>query len=213
MKNLLAFIFAFAILTSCSTGESHSKADLPTAKAGQKIATFAGGCFWGLQEGFSELKGVIKATSGYSGGTKKNPTYEEVSSERTQHAETVQIIYDPSKISYEQLLDAFFVMHDPTTLNRQGPDQGTSYRSIAFYRNPLEKSLIEKAIKKYNSNIMHLQPAVTDVKAFEVFYPAESYHQNYVKLNPTSGYVQNVCGPKVEKLRKAFPNLLKDEYK
>lgn len=213
MKNIIGILLAIITLTSCGSGEAQTKTVLPTAQQGQQVATFAGGCFWGLQEGFSELKGVVKSTSGYSGGTKKDPTYEQVTSEITGHAEAVQVIYDPKVISYAQLLAAFFVMHDPSTLNRQGPDEGTSYRSIAFYRTAEEKKLIEAAIKKYNSNLMHLQPAVTEVKKYDVFYSAENYHQNYVKLNPNSGYVQNVCGPKVQKLRSAFPELLKDKYK
>lgn len=213
MKILLGLLLTFTILTSCTNEGSQTKKTLPKAKSGEQTATFAGGCFWGLQEGFSELKGVVKSTSGYSGGTKKDPTYEEVGAEQTGHAEAVQVIYDPSVISYAQLLAAFFVMHDPSTLNRQGPDEGTSYRSIAFYRNAEEKKQIDDAIKKYNSGLMHLELAVTEVKAFEIFYAAEDYHQNYVKLNPNSGYVQNVCGPKVEKLRHAFPELLKDEFK
>lgn len=213
MKNIIGILFAVIIFTSCGSGEAQTKTVLPKVQQGQQVATFAGGCFWGLQEGFSELKGVIKSTSGYSGGTKKDPTYEQVSSEVTGHAESVQIIYDPKVISYAQLLAAFFVMHDPSTLNRQGPDEGTSYRSIAFYRNADEKKQIETAIKKYNSSLMHLQPAVTEVKAFDVFYAAENYHQNYVKLNSNSAYVQNVCGPKIQKLRSAFPELLKNKMK
>lgn len=213
MKNIIGFLFTLLIFSSCNSGDTQTKALLPKAKLGQQIATFAGGCFWGMQEGFIELKGVIKSTSGYAGGTKKDPTYEEVSAEQTGHAEAVQVIYDPNIISFEQLLEAFFTMHDPTQLNRQGPDVGTSYRSVAFYRNAAEKQQIENAILKFNRSGLHLEPVVTQIKAFDVFYPAEAYHQNYYKLNPSSGYIVNVCGPKVEKLRKAFPYLLKEEYK
>ena len=213
MKTIIGLLFTIIFISACGSGKKQTKATLPKPKAGEQTATFAGGCFWGLQEGFIELKGVIKSTSGYAGGTKKNPTYEEVSAEQTGHAEAVQVIYDPNVISFKQLLAAFFTMHDPTQLNRQGPDIGESYRSVAFYNNAEEKKHIEAAISKYNNSGLHLEKAVTEVKPFEVFYPAEAYHQNYYKLNPNSAYVANVCGPKVEKLRKAFPGLLKEEYK
>ena len=216
MKTLFGFLLTLVVLSSCNNAEGskgEKVADLPKASKGEQTATFAGGCFWGLQEGFIQLKGVKKSTSGYSGGFKKNPTYEEVSAEKTGHAEAVQVVYDSNVISFEQLLDVFFTMHDPTQLNRQGPDVGESYRSVAFYRNADEKNKIEQAIEKYNNKGLHLEPVVTEVKPIEVFYPAEDYHQNYYKLNPTSSYIQNVCGPKVEKLRKAFPELLKDQYK
>ncbi|RZL49161.1 MAG: peptide-methionine (S)-S-oxide reductase [Pedobacter sp.] len=213
MKRIIGFLLAIIVLSSCGNGDKETKTALPKPKAGEQTATFAGGCFWGMQEGFIELKGVIKSTSGYAGGTKKDPTYEEVSAENTGHAEAVQVIYDPNVISFEQLLAAFFTMHDPTQLNRQGPDVGTSYRSVAFYNNDSEKKKIEDAILNYNRSGLHLEPVVTEVKPFDVFYPAEAYHQNYYKLNPNSAYIANVCGPKVEKLRKAFPGLLKEEYK
>ena len=213
MKNIIGLFFALVICSSCGSGADQVKATLPEANSGEQIATFAGGCFWGMQEGFLELNGVTKSTSGYAGGTKENPTYEEVTADVTGHAEAVQVIYDPSIISFPQLLDAFFVMHDPTQLNRQGPDVGESYRSVAFYNNDEEKKQIEAAIAKYDKSGFHLEPVVTEVKAYNVFYPAEAYHQNYYKLNPNSAYIVNVCGPKVQKLRKAFPSLLKKEYK
>ncbi len=213
MKKIFGFLIVLSIFSSCGNGASEEKATLPAAKTGEQTATFAGGCFWGIQEGFLELKGVIKSTSGYSGGTKENPTYQEVVSGTTGHAEAVQVIYDPSVISFSQLLDAFFIMHDPTQLNRQGPDVGEGYRSVAFYSNPEEKKLIDQAISKYEKSGLHSVPVVTDVQAFKVFYPAEQYHQDYYAQNPSSSYIMNVCGPKVEKLRKAFPQLIKDEYK
>ena len=213
MKKIFAFLLTIIILSSCGSGADQVKAPLQKAKVGEQLATFAGGCFWGMQEGFLELKGVSKSTSGYAGGTKVNPTYEEVSADVTGHAEAVQVIYDPNLISYAQLLAAFFVMHDPTQLNRQGPDVGESYRSVAFYNNAEEKKQIEEAILKYDQSGFHLEPVVTEIKAFDTFYPAETYHQNYYKLNPNSSYIVNVCGPKVQKLRKAFPELLKEEYK
>lgn len=211
--NRLFLIISLFLFASCGSGDAQTKAVLPEAKKGQQTATFAAGCFWSVQEGFSELKGVIKATSGYAGGTTKNPTYEQVGSERTGHAEAVQVIYDPNVISFAQLLEAFFYMHDPTELNRQGPDIGTSYRSIAFYRNAEEKKQIEGAILKFNRDKIYGGAIVTEVKAFDTFYPAEAYHQNYYRLHPNESYVANVCGAKVLKLRKAVPQLLQDKYK
>jgi peptide-methionine (S)-S-oxide reductase len=213
MKSIIGFLLGCVMLSACGNNVDQAKTTLPEVKKGEQVATFAGGCFWGIQEGFTELKGVSKSTSGYAGGTKVNPTYEEVSAEVTGHAEAVQVVYDPTVISFSQLLDAFFVMHDPTQLNRQGPDVGESYRSVAFYNNNDEKVQIEKAIVKYGKSGLYLDPVVTEVKQYEAFYPAEAYHQNYYKLNPNSAYVANVCGPKVQKLRKAFPSLLKDDYK
>lgn len=213
MKKIIGFLFIVTILSACSSGSDQAKAPLTEAKAGEQVATFAGGCFWGMQEGFLELKGVIKSTSGYAGGSKVNPTYEEVSADVTGHAEAVQVIYNPNVISFSQLVAAFFVMHNPTQLNRQGPDVGESYRSVAFYNNAEEKKQIEEAIVKYDKSGFHLEPVVTEVKAYDAFYPAEAYHQNYYKLNPNSAYIVNVCGPKVQKLRNAFPSLLKEEYK
>lgn len=213
MKRLLGYLLTLAVLTACNSANDQKPADLPKPTAKQQVATFAAGCFWSIQEGFSELKGVIKATSGYAGGKTKDPTYEQVGSEQTGHAESVQVVYDPSIISYSQLLDAFFVMHDATQLNRQGPDIGTSYRSIAFYNNEQEKKQIEAAIVKYNNMQLHPGLIVTEVKPFEAFYPAEKYHQDYFRRNPNQAYVANVCGPKVEKLRKALPNLIKYEFK
>ncbi len=213
MKKIIGFLLILTFLSSCGAGTDQVKATLPKAKVGEQTATFAGGCFWGMQEGFLELKGVIKSTSGYAGGSKVNPTYEEVSADITGHAEAVQVVYDPNVISFSQLVAAFFVMHDPTQLNRQGPDVGESYRSVAFYNNAEEKKQIEESIAKYDKSGFHLEPVVTEVKAYDTFYPAEEYHQNYFRLNPNSAYIVNVCGPKVQKLRKAFPNLLKEEYK
>lgn len=201
-------------LTACGgQGGDQTKAALPKASGKQQVAVFAGGCFWSIQEAFSELKGVEKATSGYAGGTKENPTYDEVCSEQTGHAESVQVIYDPSVISFAQLTEAFFQMHDPTQLNRQGPDVGSSYRSVAFYSNEKEQQEIENQILRYNQAHLADQQVVTEVKPLTKFYPAENYHQNYFRLHPNEVYVNNVCGPKVYKLRKAVPHLLKDEFK
>ncbi len=186
-------------------------AKLPALKSGEAVATFAGGCFWAQEEAFDQLLGVREVISGYAGGTTKNPTYEEVGTDRTGHAESVQVYYDPNVISYNDLLTAFFAAHDPTTLNRQGPDAGRDYRSVAFYRTPAEKQAIDAAIKQVNASKHYPNPVVTEVTPFTVFWPAENYHQNYVKLHPNQPYIQQVSLPKVEKLRKAMHGKLKTD--
>ncbi|GAB4044709.1 peptide-methionine (S)-S-oxide reductase MsrA [Spirosoma litoris] len=186
-------------------------ATLPTLKPGEAVATFAGGCFWAQEEGFQQLKGVREVISGYSGGFTKNPTYPEVGTDETGHAEAVQVYYDPNVISYSHLLTAFFAGHDPTTLNRQGPDVGRDYRSVAFYRTPAEKAEISAAIKEVNASKHYAGPVVTEVVPFKAFYPAENYHQNYCQLHPNQPYIQHVSLPKVAKLRQAMRGKLKQE--
>ncbi|GAB3340728.1 peptide-methionine (S)-S-oxide reductase MsrA [Larkinella ripae] len=188
-------------------------AKLPALKPGEAVATFAGGCFWAQEEAFDQLQGVREVVSGYSGGNLKNPTYEQVGTDETGHAETVQVYYNPKVISYTDLLVAFFAAHDPTTLNRQGPDVGRDYRSVAFYRNPVEKKAIEDAIQEVNESKHYPNKVVTEVAPFSVFYPAENYHQNYCKLHPNQPYIRNVSLPKVDKLRKAMSGKLKDNGK
>lgn len=184
-------------------------AKLPNLKLGEAVATFAGGCFWAQEEAFDQLKGVREVISGYSGGTVKQPTYRQVGTDETGHAEVVQVYYDPKVISYRDLLTGFFAAHDPTTLNKQGPDEGRDYRSVAFYRTPAEKQAIEAAIRIVNASRHFSGPVVTEVVPFSVFYPAENYHQNYCKLHPDQPYVQHVSLPKVEKLRQAMAGKLK----
>lgn len=186
-------------------------AKLPTPKPGEAVATFAGGCFWAQEEAFDQLKGVRDVISGYSGGHTKNPTYREVGTDETGHAEAVQVYYDPKLISYKDLLNGFFAAHDPSTLNRQGPDTGRDYRSVAFYRTPAEKQAIDEAIKTVNASKHYAGPVVTEVVPFSVFYPAESYHQNYCKLHPEQPYIQSVSLPKVAKMRKAMAGKLKPD--
>lgn len=217
MKIFKIWLVGLVFLSSCMdvTTEKNQQrfADLPSPKPNEKVATFAGGCFWALAEGMSELKGVDRVVSGYSGGTVKNPTYEEVCSDNTGHAESVEVYYDPTVISYAQLSEAFFYAHDPTTLNRQGPDEGADYRSVAFYRNPEERKTLEQVMTRINSAHHYSDKIVTQVVPFKVFYPAENYHQNYYKLNPNSGYIQSVSRPKVLKLRKSMNALIKPEFK
>lgn len=213
MKVLHSITLVLLVLTGCAQGQNTDRAPakLPTPKPGEAVATFAGGCFWAQEEAFDQLLGVREVISGYAGGTTKNPTYEEVGTDQTGHAESVQIYYDPKVISYKDLLTAFFSSHDPTTLNRQGPDIGRDYRSVAFYRTPAEKQAIETAIKEVNASKHYPNPVVTEITPFTVFYPAENYHQNYMKLHPNQPYIQQVSLPKVEKLRKAMHGKLKSE--
>lgn len=212
MKRIHLYVLGLLLVAGCTLAQSndYAPAKLPTPKPGEAVATFAGGCFWALEEGMNQLKGVREVVSGYAGGTVKNPTYEQVGTDQTGHAESVQVYYDPSVITYAQLLDAFFAGHDPTTLNRQGPDMGRDYRSVAFYRTPAEKAEILAAVKRTNASKHYPNPVVTEVTPITVFYPAENYHQNYFSLHPDQPYIQRVSLPKVEKLRKAMVGHLKN---
>lgn len=173
-------------------------------------AIFGGGCFWCLEAIFSEIQGVKGVTSGFSGGHVTNPTYEQVITGSTGHAEVVNIQFDPSEISYLKLLEVFFSIHDPTTLNRQGNDIGTQYRSAIFYTNEEQKELAQKVINRLTQERVYDDSIVTEVTPLKAFYPASDYHQNYFARNPYQGYCQMVIRPKVEKFRKAFDHLLTD---
>jgi peptide-methionine (S)-S-oxide reductase len=174
-----------------------------------EVATLAGGCFWCLEAVFAELKGVEKVVSGYTGGKVANPSYHEVCAGRTGHAEAVQITFDPAVISYKDVLEVFFQVHDPTTLNRQGSDVGTQYRSAIFYHNDEQKAFAEQMIKELNAAKVWKSPIVTEVKPFSAFYPAEDYHQDYFSQNSTQPYCQVVIAPKLAKLRKHYSHKLK----
>ena len=176
--------------------------------SGQQTAVVAGGCFWGIQAVFQHVKGVISATSGYSGGSVKNPEYELVSTGETGHAESVQILYDPSQITYGELLRVFFsVAHDPTELNRQGPDEGTQYRSAIFYTSDEQKRIAEAYIAQLDSAQAFPRKIVTQVVPLQAFYKAEAYHQNYAALHPNQPYIVFNDAPKLEHLRQEFPGL------
>ncbi len=174
-----------------------------------KVAVFAGGCFWCTEAMFSQLKGVQKVVSGYSGGTTVNPTYDQVCSGTTGHAECTQITYDPEQISFAELLEAFWMTHDPTTLNRQGADSGTQYRSAIFYTDEDQKQEAIAWKAKLEQEKIWSAPIVTEITKFEKFYPAEDYHQSYYAANPNQGYCRIVITPKVEKFRKIFAGKLK----
>lgn len=172
-------------------------------------AILGGGCFWCTEAIFADLKGVSEVESGYSGGTVKNPGYKEVCTGRTGHAEVIKIKYDPEKIAFEKLLEVFFLTHDPTTLNRQGADVGTQYRSVIFYRNEAQKTVAEKTIRALNDAKVYDSPIVTEVSPYTNYYPAEDYHQDYFINNSSQPYCQFVIQPKIEKFKKTFDNLIK----
>ncbi|SMD37357.1 peptide-methionine (S)-S-oxide reductase [Reichenbachiella faecimaris] len=175
-----------------------------------EIATFGNGCFWCTEAIFQELNGVSKAVSGYMGGEVKNPTYKEVCSGTTGHAEVLQITYDPSVITFDELLEVFWKTHDPTTLNRQGNDVGTQYRSAVFYHNADQKMLASEYKGKLDASGAWSDPIVTEITAADTFYPAEDYHQEYFNLNGSQPYCNFVIRPKVEKFRKVFKDKLKE---
>jgi peptide-methionine (S)-S-oxide reductase len=217
IRSLLAFAFA-ASLTGCTANAvSHTPIPSPTTdatlaqKSGKQTAVFAGGCFWGTQAVFERVKGVVKTTTGYSGGSASTATYDQVTTETTGHAESVQVVFDPSKITYGQLLRIFFsVAHDPTQLNRQGPDQGTSYRSAIFYANDEQKRVATAYIQQLDATHIFPSSIVTQVVPLKGFYRAEDYHQDYALHNPGNPYILVCDRPKIAALKEQFPGLFVD---
>ena len=214
----LVSIFVFGCLLACGSVSSSGIATAPAAEpqatpnamnsvpANKQIAVFAGGCFWGVEAVFENVKGVIDVKSGYSGGTAKTANYDAVSDGSTKHAEAVQITFDPAKVSYEQLLEVFFkVVHDPTELNRQGPDTGPQYRSAIFYTDETQKQATMSYIEKLGAAGVYKKPIATQVIALEKFYDAEAYHQDYLPQNLDSPYIIAHDLPKLENLKKQFP--------
>lgn len=179
-------------------------------QAGLETATFGAGCFWCVEAIFQDLKGVEKVASGYSGGNRPNPTYEQVCSGASGHAEVIQIYYDPKIITFDELLEVFWRTHDPTTPNQQGADRGTQYRSVVFYHNDQQKELAEKYKKELEASGAFDKPVVTEISPYKNFYSAENYHQNYYKDNPDKPYCSVVIQPKLEKFRKVFKEKLKE---
>ena len=199
-------LFGVSMMSIPSTPAADDTADdKPMAKA-----TFAGGCFWCTEAVYKEIKGVKEVTSGYIGGKNPNPTYKQVCTGLTGHAEAVEIEYDPDLVPYEKLLEVFFATHDPTTLNRQGADVGTQYRSGVFYHDDEQKQIADKVIERLNVARVFPQRIVTEVTEASTFYPAEDYHQDYFENNPFQPYCQAAVSPKVAKVRKVFKDLLKD---
>jgi peptide-methionine (S)-S-oxide reductase len=219
MRNtLVALVMAFAACTGCSAADRAPipppASDSPLAQSkGKQTAVFAGGCFWGTQSVFERVKGVISTTAGYSGGSASTATYDQVSEENTGHAESVKVVFDPSKITYGQLLRIFFsVAHDPTQLNRQGPDVGSSYRSVIFYTSDEQQKLAKAYIEQLDAAKVFPKPIVTQVVPLKGFYDAESYHQDYALHNPTNPYIMVCDRPKIEALKQQFPEYFKDYH-
>ncbi len=212
---LLLVVLLWLVHTSWAAASSGPTAipdpkvdDTLAAKTGDSTIVLAGGCFWGLQAVFEHVKGVDHVTAGYSGGTVKNPGYEEVSSGSTGHAESVEIVYDPSKITLGQLLKVFFsVAHDPTELNRQGPDQGTQYRSAIFFASPDQQRIAQAYVGQLNQAKLFSRRIVTEIAPFKAFYRAEDYHQDYATLHPDNPYIAMFDLPKVKNLKHEFPTL------
>lgn len=215
-KSLFFILALFGLSSSCTSQKSSGQAEEKTPAKDQiveqsmntEIATFGAGCFWCVEAVFQELKGVLKVESGYMGGAIPNPTYREVCTGTTGHAEVTRITFDPTIISYEELLEVLWTTHDPTTLNRQGADAGTQYRSAIFYHSDEQKSKAEKSKKEVATTIWD-SPIVTEIVAADTFYPAEEYHQDYYALNPNAGYCRAVISPKVAKVRATFTDKLK----
>ncbi|KPM31734.1 Peptide methionine sulfoxide reductase MsrA [Croceitalea dokdonensis DOKDO 023] len=217
-------ILAFSLLLGLSCQSKNNKKEVETAKADApklilspaalqeyETAYFASGCFWCVEAIFESVKGVKEVISGYSGGTEKNPTYENVAYGRTSHAEAVEVYYDPKTISFQELVQVFFGSHDPTTLNRQGPDRGAQYRSIAFFKNDREEKVIRNYIKALEKEMVYDSPIVTQVVKFDTFWKAEDYHQDFERRNPNQGYIKAVSIPRLNRFKENFPTFLKEE--
>jgi peptide-methionine (S)-S-oxide reductase len=203
---LASYLLVLFTIVSCN---AQTKKLSLEPKKGKEIAVFASGCFWCTEHVFEAIIGVDEAVSGYSGGTIKNPSYEQVGSNKTGHAESVAVFYDPKIISYKELVTVFFASQDPTTPNQQGPDKGSSYRSIAFYKNDVEKKIIQDKINELTTNKVFSNPIVTEVKPVMDFYEAEDYHQDYVKNNPNQLYVKRVSVPRYAKFIETYKGKLK----
>jgi peptide-methionine (S)-S-oxide reductase len=199
MRVIAAVSSVALFLFTSSPGQAQTNA-MNTSSNPTETATLGGGCFWCTEAVFQMLPGVKSVVSGYAGGTKPNPTYEEVCTGETGHAEVIQITYDPKQVSYEKILETFWDVHDPTTLNRQGADSGTQYRSIILYNSDGQKAAAEKSKQDAQKNFKH--PIVTQIVPLKAFYPAEGYHQDYYRSNPNQGYCRAVIRPKVEKFEK-----------
>jgi peptide-methionine (S)-S-oxide reductase len=213
-KHILSLAFLVLITDiSCGqkpgTSQKNNMNKETSTKAGLELATFGSGCFWCTEAIFLNVNGVEKVESGYAGGKVKNPTYKEVCSGLTGHAEVIQLTYDPKVISYEELLEIFWKTHDPTTLNRQGADEGTQYRSVIFYHNDNQKRLAELYKKKLDDAKAFSDPIVTEISPYPEFYKAEDYHQNYYNLNGSAPYCSFVIQPKLEKFKKVFKEKLR----
>ena len=210
LSMVLSLIFSSCTAKEKSVVKEEFKEPIKVkVKEGMEVATFAGGCFWCTEAVFLEIKGVEKVVSGYIGGKTINPTYKDICTGETGHAEAIQITFNPNEVAYEDLLEVFFGTHDPTTLNRQGADVGTQYRSEIFYHSEAQKTKAENYIQLLEKEKLYDKKIVTKVSSATVFYPAEDYHQNYYNQNSSQGYCQMVIAPKLEKLRKYYKSKLK----
>lgn len=212
MRHTIPSLLLLLLVTGISCGQQKQTSNdmtTPASREGLQLATFASGCFWCTEAIFQNLNGVEKVESGYSGGKVKNPTYKEVCSGLTGHAEVIQVTYNPAIISFEELLEIFWQTHDPTTLNRQGADVGTQYRSAIFYHSDTQKELAETYKKKLDASGAFDDPVVTEITPYTLFYKAEDYHQNYYNLNNNVPYCNFVIKPKLEKFKKVFGEKLK----
>jgi len=217
-NKLLALILTSTLMSNACGQTNQTQSEIKSLKKSKVMsetkttidtATFGAGCFWCVEAVFQRLNGVISVKSGYSGGTIKNPSYKEVCTGTTGHAEVCQIVFDNTKISFDELLEVFWKTHDPTTLNAQGGDIGTQYRSAVFYHNEDQKNISQKYKEEINKSGAYINPIVTEITAFTNFYPAEDYHSNYYNLNGQEGYCRMVIQPKVEKFEKIFKSKLK----
>lgn len=213
IKNLskTALLLILLVSTSCGYADSNNITFMENTKMNDnklEVATLGGGCFWCIEAIFDEIRGVESTISGYSGGTVKNPAYREVTSGRTGHAEVVQIKFNPQEISYREILEVFFHLHDPTTLNRQGADVGTQYRSVIFFHDENQEKTAREVFEETNQSGLWGDPLVTQIEPLTEFYPAEEYHQNYFAKNPDQAYCSYVIKPKLEKLRKLYKEQL-----
>lgn len=209
MKNLLFFAIIWLSLGSCAQSSSNEIAQKDPAHLDSlQTAYFASGCFWCVEVVFESVEGVEEAVSGYAGGEIENPTYQQVSSGRTRHAEAVKVYYDSSKVSYETLVEVFFNSHDPSTKDAQGPDHGPQYRSVAFYETAEEKAIIDRKIKYYKSDGT-FSKITTEVTELDKFYRAEEYHQDFERKNPNQGYIQAVSIPRLNRFKAKMPEVLK----
>ncbi|WP_072356952.1 peptide-methionine (S)-S-oxide reductase MsrA [Chitinophaga sancti] len=209
--SLLSCLLAITFLACAQSKQKENVPGDQKVAKNEKVetATFGGGCFWCTEAQFQYLDGVLKVESGFSGGTVANPSYEEVCTGTTGHAEVIQVTYDPAKVSYDELLKAFWTAHDPTQLNRQGNDVGTQYRSVIFYHNEEQRKLAEEYKVKLDKSGAYDKPVVTEIAPFTKFYKAEDYHQNYYKENGEQPYCHFVIAPKLEKFKKVFKDKLK----
>lgn len=206
-------LLSFALLACTQAqGQGTDEVDNSGRPAGTEIATFAGGCFWCTEAVFERVIGVKDVFSGYTGGPQESPTYRQVSYGDTDHAEAVQIYYDPKQVTYKELVEIFFATHDPTQLNRQGPDRGRQYRSAVYFHDDEQKKIAADHMAKLTKSGKYSKDIVTELTAYDKFWVAEKYHQDYYELNPGNGYIINIAIPKVKKFKKLFPDKVKPKY-